>query len=169
MSQLSFSSFDSSLMVRDAQGRYLLASAEQILEAARQAIEHKMQRGTSFSSPIAVKEYLGAKLGGFEHEVFAMLFLDTHHRLIEYVEMFRGTIDGASVYPREVVKAALRFNAAAVIVSHNHPSGNPEPSAADRALTQRLREALALVDVRTLDHVIVAGSTTTSFAERGLI
>jgi len=160
MSQLSFSSFDTSLMVRDAQGRYLLATADQILEAARQAIEHKMQR---------VKEYLRAKLAGFEHEVFAVLFLDTQHCLIEYAEMFRGTIDSASVYPRELVKEALRLNAAAVIVSHNHPSGNPEPSAADRALTQRLRDALALVDVRTLDHIIVAGGSTTSFAERGLI
>ena len=169
MSQLSFSSFDSSLMVRDAQGRDLLATAEQILEAARQAIERKMQRGTSFTSPAAVKEYLRAKLAGFEHEVFAVLFLDTQHRLIEYVEMFRGTIDSASVYPREVVKQALRLNAAAVIVSHNHPSGNPEPSAADRALTQRLKESLALVDVRTLDHIVVTGSSTTSFAERGLI
>ena len=169
MSQLSFSSFDSSLMVRDAQGRYLLATAEQILEAARQAIERKMQRGTSFTSPAAVKEYLRAKLAGFEHEVFAVLFMDTQHRLIEYAEMFRGTIDGASVYPRELVKEALRLNAAAVIVSHNHLSGNPEPSGADRALTQRLKEALGLVDVRVLDHVIVAGTGTTSFAERGLI
>ena len=169
MSQLSFSSFDSSLMVRDAQGRYLLATAEQILEAARQAIERKMQRGTSFTSPAAVKEYLRAKLAGFEHEVFAVLFMDTQHRLIEYAEMFRGTIDGASVYPRELVKEALRHNAAAVIVSHNHPSGNPEPSQADKVLTQRLKEALGLVDVRVLDHVIVAGTDTTSFAKRGLI
>lgn len=118
MSQLSFSSFDASLMVRDAQGRYLLATADQILEAARQAIEHKMQRGASFSSPAAVKEYLRTKLAGFEHEVFAVLFLDTQHRLIDYAEMFRGTIDGASVYPRELVKEALRLNAAAVILSH---------------------------------------------------
>jgi DNA repair protein RadC len=169
MSQLSFSSFDSSLMVRDAQGRYLLATAEQILEAARQAIERKMQRGTAFNSPAAVKEYLRAKLAGFEHEVFAVLFMDTQHRLIEYAEMFRGTIDGASVYPRELVKEALRLNAAAVIVSHNHPSGNPEPSAADRALTSQIKQALGLVDVRVLDHVIVAGTDTTSFAERGLI
>ena len=163
MSQLTFSSFDASLMVRDAQGRYLLATADQILEAARQAIEYKMQRGASFSSPVAVKEYLSAKLAGFEHEVFAVLFLDTQHRLIEYSELFRGTIDSASVYPRELVKEALRLNAAAVIVSHNHPSG------ADKVLTQRLREALALVDVRTLDHIIVAGGSTISFAERGLI
>ena len=118
MSQLSFSSFDASLMVRDAQGRYLLATTDQILEAARQAIEHKMQRGASFTSPAAVKEYLCAKLAGYEHEVFAVLFLDSQHRLIEYTEMFRGTIDSASVYPRELVKEALRLNAAAVIVTH---------------------------------------------------
>ena len=169
MSQLSFSSFDASLMVRDAQGRYLLATTDQILEAARQAIEHKMQRGASFSSPVAVKEYLRAKLAGFEHEVFAVLFLDTQHRLIEYVEMFHGTIDSTSVYPREVVKAAIRLNAAGVVVSHNHPSGDPEPSGADKALTQRLKDALALVDVRVLDHVIVAGSRTVSFAQCGLL
>ncbi|HEL3178666.1 TPA: DNA repair protein RadC [Stenotrophomonas maltophilia] len=169
MSQLSFSSFDAALMVRDSQGHYLPATADQILDAARQAIEQKMQRGASFTSPVAVKEYLRAKLAGFEHEVFAVLFLDTQHRLIEYVEMFHGTIDSASVYPRELVKEALRLNAAAVIISHNHPSGSPEPSAADRALTQRLKEALALVDMRVLDHVVVAGSSTASFAERGLI
>ena len=169
MSQLSFSSFDDALLVRDSHGRYALASADQILEAARLVIDQKMQRGTSFTSPAAVKEYLFAKLSGFEHEVFAVLFMDTQHRLIEYAEMFRGTIDGASVYPRELVKEALRLNAAAVIVSHNHPSGNPEPSGADRTLTQRLKEALGLVDVRVLDHIIVAGTDTTSFAERGLI
>ncbi|MEX7575511.1 RadC family protein [Pseudomonas aeruginosa] len=169
MSQLSFSSFDSSLLVRDARGNYLMATADQILEAARVVIDQKMQRGASFTSPVAVKEYLCAKLAGFEHEVFAVLFLDTQHRLIEYSELFRGTIDSASVYPREVLKEALRLNAAAVIISHNHPSGNPEPSEADKTLTQRLREALALVDVRTLDHIIVAGGSTISFAERGLI
>jgi DNA repair protein RadC len=169
MSQLFFSSFDDSLMVRDAQGRYVLATADQILDAARQAIEHKMQRGASFTSPAAVKEYLRAKLAGYEHEVFAVLFLDSQHRLIEYAEMFRGTIDSASVHPREVVKEALRHNAAAVIVSHNHPSGNPAPSAGDRALTQQLKAALALVDVRVLDHVIVGGSRSASFAEDGLL
>lgn len=169
MSQLSFSSLDSSLTVRDAQCRYLLATTEQILEAARQASERKMQRGTSFTSSTAVKEYLHAKLAGFEHDVFAVLFMDTQHRLIKYAEMFRCTIGGASVYPRELVKEALRLNAAVVIVSHNYPSGNPEPSGADRALTQRLTEALGLVDVCVLDHIIVAGTDTTSFVERGLI
>ncbi|EPT0834877.1 TPA: RadC family protein [Yersinia enterocolitica] len=156
-------------MLRDSRGRYRQASADQILEAARQVIDQKMQRGDEFTSPVAVKDYLRAKLAGFEHEVFAVLFLDTRHRLIDYAEMFRGTIDSAEVHPREVVKEALRLNAAAVIISHNHPSGNPEPSAADRAMTSQLRQALALVDVRTLDHIIVAGGTTTSFAERGLI
>ena len=167
MSQLSIPSFDSPLMLRDSRGRYRQASADQILEAARQVIDQKMQRGTEFSSPATVKEYLRTKLAGFEHEVFAVLFLDTRHRLIEYVEMFRGTINGAEVHPREVVKATLQYNAAAVIFAHNHPSGNPEPSAADRALTQRLKQALALVEVRTLDHIIVAGDQTTAFAERG--
>ncbi|KAB2889726.1 MAG: DNA repair protein RadC [Burkholderiaceae bacterium] len=169
MSQLSFSSFDASLMVRDAQGRYLLATTDQILEAARQAIEYKLQRGASFSSPATVKEYLRAKLAGFEHEVFAVLFLDAQLNLIEYAEMFRGTISSASVHPREVVKEAMRANAAAVILSHNHPSGNPEPSAADRSMTQQLKAALKLVDVQVLDHVIVAGNCTTSFAEKGLL
>ena len=169
MLQLSFSSIDTAVLVRDTHGHYAPATADQILEAARQVIDQKMQRGASFSSPAAVKAYLQPKLAGLECEVFAVLFLDTRHRLVEYTEMFRGTIDSASVYPREVVKEALRLNAAAVILSHNHPSGDPEPSAADRALTQRLKDALALVDVRTLDHVIVAGASTASFAERGLI
>ncbi|MFZ3203919.1 MAG: DNA repair protein RadC [Pseudomonas sp.] len=168
MSQLSFA-FDSSLLIRDEQGRYLPATADQILAAARKVIDLKAQRGAAFTSPELVKEYLIAKLAGFEHEVFAALFLDTKHHLIQYVEMFRGTIDSASVYPREVVKEALRLNAAAVIFSHNHPSGQPEPSQADKILTQRLKEALALVEVRSLDHIIVAGQRTVSFAERGLL
>ena len=128
-----------------------------------------MQRGAEFTSPALVKEYLRNKLAGFEHEVFAVLFLDTRHRLIEYREMFHGTIDSASGYPREVVKEAFRLNAAAVIFSHNHPSGNPEPSSADKVLTQRLKEALGLVDIRVLDHVIVGGSSSTSFAEYDLL
>ncbi|MBI8613893.1 DNA repair protein RadC [Pseudomonas aeruginosa] len=168
MSQLTLS-LDTPLMVRDGRGRYRPADAEQILEAARQVIEQKMQRGEAFTSPAAVKDYLRTKLAGVEHEVFAVLFMDTRHRLIDYVEMFHGTIDSAEVHPREVVKQALRLNAAAVIVSHNHPSGNPEPSGADRTLTQQLKQALALMDVRMLDHVIVAGADATSFAERGLL
>ncbi|WP_312955353.1 RadC family protein [Stutzerimonas nitrititolerans] len=161
--------FESSLLVRDAEGHYLPATADQILAAARRIVDLKVQRGAPFNAPEVVKEYLGAKLAGFEHEVFAVLFLDNRHRLIDYVEMFRGTIDSASVYPREVVKEALKRNAAAVILSHNHPSGNAEPSQADRTLTGRLKDALGLVDVRTLDHIVVAGLERVSFAELGLL
>ncbi|HBP4632943.1 TPA: DNA repair protein RadC [Pseudomonas aeruginosa] len=168
MSQLSLA-FDSSLLVRDDQGRYMQATADQILEAARQVIDQKIPRGALFTSPELVKDYLRTKLVGFEHEVFAVLFLDTKHRLIEYAELFHGTIDQASVYPREVVKAALRVNAAAVVFSHNHPSGNPEPSHADKVLTQRLREALTIVEIRTLDHIVVGSEGMVSFAEQGLL
>lgn len=168
MSQLSLA-FNASLLVQDAQGRYLPATAEQILEEARRVIDLKIQRGETFTSPELVKEYLITKLAGFEHEVFAALFLDAKHQLIQYVEMFRGSIDSASVYPREVVKEALHHNAAAVIFAHNHPSGNPEPSQADKTLTQRLKEALMIVEVRSLDHIVVGGRQTVSFAERGLI
>ncbi|MHB0805077.1 RadC family protein [Stutzerimonas nitrititolerans] len=160
---------ESSLLVRDAEGHYLPATADQILEAARRVVDLKVQRGAPFNAPDIVKEYLGTKLAGLEHELFAVLFLDNQHRLIDYVEMFRGTIDSASVYPREVVKEALKRNAAAVILSHNHPSGHAEPSQADRTLTGRLKDALGLVDVRTLDHIIVAGPARVSFAELGLL
>jgi len=169
MSEQSFSSYESALLVRDAQGRYLPATTDQILEAARQAVDQKMVRGTAFTSPAVVKEYLTTKLAGFDVEVFAVLFLDSRHCLIEYVEMFQGTLTQTSVYPREVAKAALHHHAAAVILAHNHPSGNPEPSEADKALTAHLKKALALLDVRTLDHVIVAGQETASFAEQGLL
>ena len=168
MSQHSLA-FNASLLVQDDQGRYLPATAEQILEEARRVIDLKTQRGEAFTSPELVKEYLVTKLAGFEHEVFAALFLDAKHQLIQYVEMFRGSIDSASVYPREVVKEALHCNAAAVIFAHNHPSGNPEPSQADKTLTQRLKEALMLIEVRSLDHIVVGGRQTVSFAERGLI
>lgn len=160
---------DASLLVRDARGCYLPATVDQILSAARQVVDRKMQRGANFGSPADVKVYLTAKLAGLDHEVFAVLFLDNRHRLIEYVEMFRGTLDGASVHPREVVKESLRLNAAAVILAHPHPSGNPEPSQADKAITCQLREALALIEVRVLDHFIVAGNDTVSLAERGLL
>lgn len=167
MSQYSFP-FDA-LFVRDDFGRVRPATPGQILEAARQVIEQQLQRGVACTAPQAVRDYLRTKLAGFPYEVFAVMFLDNQHRLIEYVELFRGTIDQATVYPREVVKEALARNAAAVIFAHNHPSGCSEPSRADQALTQRLKDALALVDVRTLDHVVVAGNTTVSFAERGLL
>lgn len=163
------SSFESSLLVRDARGRYLPATADQILLAARQVVDQKMQRGANFNSPVDVKAYLRAKLAGLDREVFAVLFLDNRHLLIEYVEMFRGSIDGATVHPREAIKEASRLNAAAVIFAHPHPSGSPIPSQADKTITCRLKEALALVEVRTLDRIIVAGNDTVSLAERGLM
>jgi DNA repair protein RadC len=125
--------------------------------------------GTAMGSPGAVKSFLTLKLAAEEREVFSALWLDARNRLITYEAMFFGTLTHTSVYPREVVKAALKHNAASLIVAHNHPSGEPEPSAADRSLTDALKSALALVDVRLLDHIIVAGANTLSFAEHGLI
>ncbi len=120
------------------------------------------------SAPELVKQFCQLHIGHLEHEVFGMLFLDNRHRLIKFTELFRGTIDGAAVYPREVAKEALLANAAAVIFTHNHPSGTCEPSQADMTLTTRLVEALRLFDIRVLDHIIVGAHGTTSFAERGL-
>ncbi|MCD9026616.1 DNA repair protein RadC [Luteimonas sp. BDR2-5] len=165
---MSSSSFPS-LYVRDGRRRYQPATQDQILEAARQVVDLRMQRGMAFTSPPLVKEYLCAKLAGCEREVFAVLFLDTRHRLLDYAELFHGSIDGAEVHPRVVVREALLRNAAALIAAHNHPSGNPEPSAADRAVTAQLKQALALVDVRLLDHIIVGGHQTIALAERGWI
>jgi DNA repair protein RadC len=139
------------------------------LEIARRHLETPLNRGDALASPADTRRYLTARLRDYPHEVFACLFLDNRHRVIRFEELFRGTIDGASVHPREVVKAALRHNAAALILAHNHPSGVAEPSAADRAVTQRLRDALALVDVRVLDHLVVGDGEAVSFAERGLL
>jgi DNA repair protein RadC len=122
-----------------------------------------------FDSPQAVKDYLQLQLASKPHEVFAVLFLDSRHRLLAFEELFRGTLGQASVYPREVVKRALALNAAAAILAHNHPSGVAEPSRADEALTQALKAALALVDVRVVDHMVVARGSVVSFAERGLL
>lgn len=122
-----------------------------------------------FNSPQDVKHYLMLRIGGKDHEVFAVLFLDAQHRLILAEEMFRGTLTQTSVYPREVVKASIQNNAAAVVLAHNHPSGNVTPSHADKALTQTLKSALALVDVRVLDHIVVSAASSYSFAETGLI
>ncbi|EPC00408.1 hypothetical protein L861_14135 [Litchfieldella anticariensis FP35 = DSM 16096] len=160
---------DASLFVRDTGGGYLAASPEQILQAARKVIDLRLSRGDSLTSPSLATDYLQAKLAGYDHEVFGAIFLDTQHRMIEYNELFHGTLDSASVYPREVVKVVLHHNAGAVIFTHNHPSGVPDPSEADKRITQRLMEVLDLIDVRVLDHIIVAGNDTLSFAEHGLI
>ena len=139
------------------------------LEITRRHLLESLRHGDALTSPQAARDYLTVCLRERPHEVFACLFLDNRHRVICFEEMFRGTIDGASVHPREVVKQALAHNAAAVILAHNHPSGVAEPSRADEALTQRLKDALALVDVRVLDHIIVGDGEALSFADRGLI
>ena len=139
------------------------------LELGRRYLLADLQRGDALSNPDATRRFLQARLSGYPYEVFACLFLDNRHRVIEYEALFRGTIDGASVHPREVVKAALAHNAAAVILAHNHPSGVAEPSQADMQLTRRLREALGLVDIRVLDHLVIGDREAVSFAERGLL
>ncbi|MBI2754875.1 MAG: DNA repair protein RadC [Betaproteobacteria bacterium] len=140
-----------------------------VLEVARRCLCEELRAGSALASPAAVRDYLRLALGAREHEVFAALFLDAQHRVLRIEELFRGTLTQTSVYPREVVKAALAGNAAAVIFAHNHPSGVAQPSQADELLTRQLKEALALVDVKVLDHFIVAGNHCLSFAERGLL
>ena len=165
-------SLDSStdaLLVRDVDGQYRPARAEEVLSQAWRVLAHRVRRSATMSSPQAVKDHLRLEIGVLEHEVFCVLFLDAQHRIIALKQMFRGTVTQTSVYPREVVKEALSLNAAAVILAHNHPSGAVEPSRADEYLTQTLKTALALVDVRVLDHVIVAPGQALSMAERGLL
>lgn len=139
-----------------------------VLEMSRRFLQEKLKRGDAMTSPDIVENYLQTRLRDYPYEVFACLFMDNRHRVIEYEELFRGTIDASSVYPREVVRRALVHNAAAVIFAHNHPSGIAEPSQADEHITQRLKEALNLIDVRVLDHFVV-GDYLVSFAKRGLL
>jgi len=139
------------------------------LELACRSLDEKLRQGAPLTSPGAVRDYLRLALGGRSHEVFVCIWLDAQHRVISFEEPFRGTLTQTCVYPREIVKAALAANAAAVIFAHNHPSGAAQPSQADELLTRNLKEALALVDVKVLDHFIVAGNHALSFAERGLL
>ncbi|HEX4050675.1 MAG TPA: JAB domain-containing protein [Steroidobacteraceae bacterium] len=156
------------LFVRDASG-YREASAQDIIACAQGLIAQRYRSGApAFDSPARTREYLRLRFGPLDHEIFGCLFLDNRHRLIMAETLFRGTIDGAAVHPREVVKAAIQHNAAACIFFHNHPSGAAECSQADRLITQRLVTALQLVDVRVLDHLII-GETTYSMAESGLL
>ena len=148
------------------QAKYVQMQA--VVEMSKRYLEEKLQRGAVMSSASVVKSYLKARLQQYPFEVFSCLFLDNKHRVIEYEELFRGTIDGASVHPREVVRRTLHHNAAAVILAHNHPSGVAEPSQSDIQITQKLKQALELIDVRVLDHLIV-GDEVVSFSERGLI
>lgn len=143
------------------------AQLQAVMELARRSLAEDIRSGDLLASPQAVKQYLQLLLARRDYESFAVLFLDVKNRLIACEELFRGSLTHTSVYPREVVKAALAHNAAGVIFAHNHPSGTPEPSAADRSLTQSLKQALALVDVRALDHFVVAGRLVYSFAEHG--
>ncbi len=146
------------------------AQLQAVLEMSRRALAEELKQGNAFATPGSVRDYLRLHLAGLKHEVFFALWLDSQNRLIASEELFRGTLTQTSVYPREVVKRALSFNAAAVVLAHNHPSGVSEPSTADQFLTRELKQALALVDVRVLDHFIVAGSAQPlSFAERGLL
>lgn len=140
-----------------------------LLQRAFAILERRYARGEGITSPAIAADLFKGRLGDYEQEVFAVLFLDTHHRILAYEEMFFGTIDGAEVHPREVVKRALALNAAALLVGHCHPSGLPEPSAADRAVTAQLKQALALVDVRLLDHFVVGNGPPVSLAMRGWI
>lgn len=140
-----------------------------ILQMARQLSRDRLAKGRKIEQPAIAFGYLQALMRDYQQEVFGALFLDNRHRVIRFEELFKGTLDAASVYPREVTKRALELNAAAIILVHNHPSGDPEPSEADKWITARLREALALVDVRTLDHVVVGTEGCVSLAERGCL
>ena len=157
------------LYTSNAQGALRPATDDDILDAARKILASRVRRGRPLTSPRHTRDYLRLELASLDHEVFAILFLDNRHRVIEFAPLFRGTVDGASVHPREVVKEALARNAAAVILAHNHPSGVAEPSPADELITGRIRDALSLVDIRVLDHFVVTGEDIVSFAERGLL
>lgn len=138
-----------------------------VLELARRHLEATLQRGDALQNPADTRRYLMAKMRHHAHEVFSCLFLDNKHRVIQYEELFFGTIDSSSVHPRQVLKRALHHNAAALIVAHNHPSGVAEPSSSDQSLTSRLKEALGMIDVRLLDHIVVGDGESVSLAERG--
>lgn len=159
--------------IRFCQGKGLgnakYSQLQAVLEMAKRHYVEVLQRDDPLTSPDATRAYLSAQLRGYGYEVFACLFLDKQHRMIQFEELFRGTIDGASVYPREVAKRALFHNAAAVIFAHNHPSGIKEPSQADKIITNKLKQSLELFDIRVLDHFIIGDGEPYSFAEHGLI
>ena len=149
-------------------GAAKFSQLQAVLELAKRHLFEQISRGDALCSPAQTRQFLSVQLASYPHEVFAVLFLDNRNRVIAFEKMFFGTIDGASVYPREVVRLALQKNAAAVIFAHNHPSGVAEPSHADEQITQRLKDALALIDIRVLDHFVI-GDEVVSFAERGLL
>lgn len=150
-------------------GSAKFAQLQAVLEMAKRHLAQELERSDALTSPQLTQRYLLSQLRDRSHEVFACLFLDNQHRVIRYQELFHGTLDGAAVYPREVVKQALALNAAAVILAHNHPSGIAEPSQSDKVITERLQQALGLMDIRVLDHLVVGDGYCVSFAERGWI
>ena len=156
------------LFTIDDNGQFQLASAGQVIEAALAILDEKVMRNGLISAPADASAFFSLRLGSLEHEVFAAIFLDAQNRVIEYIELFRGTLTQTSVYPREVVQRALHHHCASVVFAHNHPSGVAEPSRADEMLTQTLKAALALVDVRVLDHLVVGAAGCISMAQRGL-
>ena len=160
--------FTTGLHKQTSQG-FVAAMDTEVIDAALAVLSAQVSRVNTLNSPRAVREFLAIRYANLEHEVFTVIFLDNRNRVIACEDMFRGTIDGASVYPREVVKAALAHNAAACLLAHPHPSGIAEPSQADEFITRRLRDALALVDIRLVDHVVIGGGVMVSLAERGLV
>ncbi len=160
---------DATILAESGVGQVRLATIRALPELARRYFEASLPVGEAIKSPADTEAFLLARMRHLDHELFCCLYLDNRHRVLRFDEMFRGTIDGTSVYPREVVKEALAINAAAVILAHNHPSGVAEPSQADERITRRIKSALELVDIRLLDHLIVGDSGTTSLASRGLI
>lgn len=157
------------LCARKGMGDSKYVALQAAAEIGQRCLAQRLVRGEALTSPDRARTFLQGRMQDLPHELFCCLYLDTKHRVIRFEELFRGTIDGASVHPREVVRCALKHNAAAVIVAHNHPSGVAEPSAADNALTRRLQEALAMVDIRLLDHLVVGDGEVVSFTERGLL
>jgi DNA repair protein RadC len=155
--------------VKGLGGKAKRAEIIAVLEIARRALAERLAQMPTFEQPQAVKDYLRLQLGALDREAFGAMFLDAQHRLLRFETLFRGTLTHTAVHPREILKRALALNAAAVVLAHNHPSGVAEPSRADELITGTLRQALQLVDVRVLDHVVVGRDTTVSFAERGLL
>ncbi|MFH2122033.1 MAG: DNA repair protein RadC [Pseudomonadota bacterium] len=156
------------LFIKDEQGQYITATTPEIIKEGRSRTRSTLKRGSEFiGGSQAAKEAIATKISSYQHEVFGCLFLDTKNCILAWREMFQGTIDSTTVYPREVVKEALRLNAAKVILAHNHPSGNTDPSPQDIELTKKLKEILKIIDVKVLDHIIV-GDNLTSFTDMGI-
>ncbi|WP_267926062.1 RadC family protein [Desulfolithobacter dissulfuricans] len=156
------------LYVQDQCGTYVPAPQEVVLAEAKRISSYRLRRGAEITTPDIAKAVIQQKLGSYQYEMFACLFLDTKHRVLAFTEMFRGSVNQATVHPREVVKEALRLNASAVILAHNHPSGDSTPSQSDIELTRKLKEILGVIDVRVLDHLVI-GDDVAAFSELGLL